>query len=78
MPPTVHGELLKRPGKEIEYDDKDVVVVTERPEADDALVKIAHYTPRRTHNAGVIKEIVRDSVSMWRHKSDVSEKERWH
>lgn len=77
LPPTVHAELLKRPGEEISYD-KGVVVKTDRPEGEDALVKVAHYTPKRTHNVGVVQGIVRDCVSMWRHKSDVSERERWH
>lgn len=78
LPPTVHAELLKRPGEDIEYDEKNVVKTSEREEADNALVKVAHYTPKRTHNVGVIQGIVRDCVSMWRHKSDVSQRERWH
>ncbi|KAF2846223.1 S-adenosyl-L-methionine-dependent methyltransferase [Plenodomus tracheiphilus IPT5] len=77
-PPTVHAELLKRPGEEITYDENGVVVATDRPEAENALVKIAHYTPRRTHTVGVIDGIVRDCVSMWRLKSHVSERERFH
>ncbi|KAI8931047.1 hypothetical protein NX059_012058 [Plenodomus lindquistii] len=77
-PPTVHAELLKRPGEEISYGEDGVVVVTDRPEAEDALVKIAHYTPRRTHDVGIVKGVVRDCVSMWRLKSHVSERERWH
>jgi hypothetical protein len=78
LPPTVHAELLKRPGEEIEYDDKGVVKATDRSEAENALVKVAHYTPKRTHSVGVIQGIVRDCVSMWRHKSDVCQRERWH
>ncbi|KAH7383976.1 S-adenosyl-L-methionine-dependent methyltransferase [Pyrenochaeta sp. MPI-SDFR-AT-0127] len=78
LPPTVHAELLKQPGKEISYDDQDVVKKTDRPETDDALVRVAHYTPRRTHTVGVVKGVVRDCVSMWRHKSEVSDRERWH
>ena len=71
LPPTVHAELLKRPGEDISYDDKGVVVATDRPEARDALVRVAHYTPKRTHTVGVINGVVRDCVSVWRHKSDV-------
>jgi hypothetical protein len=72
LPPTVHAELLKRPGDEITYDDKEVVVATERPEAENALVRVAHYTPQRTHGVGLVNGVVRDSVSIWRHKSVVS------
>ncbi|KAF1849025.1 S-adenosyl-L-methionine-dependent methyltransferase [Cucurbitaria berberidis CBS 394.84] len=71
LPPTVHAELLKQPGEEISYDDKGVVVETDRPDADNALVRVAHYTPRRTHTVGVVNGIVRDCVSLWRHKSEV-------
>lgn len=78
LPPLVHTELLKRPGREILYDDEGVVTKTDREETDNALVKIAHYTPRRTHEIGVIKGVVRDSVSMWRHKADCPEDQRWH
>lgn len=70
----MHAELLKRPGDEISYDDKGVVVGTDRPEANNALVRVAHYTPKRTHTVGVINGVVRDSVSIWRHKSAVSDR----
>lgn len=76
LPPTVHAELLKRPGEDISYDESGVVVATDRTEAENALVKIAHYTPKRTHDVGVIKGVVRDCVSMWRHKSNMSDRER--
>ena len=78
LPPTVHAELLKQPGQEILYDDIGVVVETNRPEAKDALARVAHYTPQRTHTVGVINGIVRDCVSIWRHKSVVSEREVSH
>ncbi|KAF1940994.1 S-adenosyl-L-methionine-dependent methyltransferase [Clathrospora elynae] len=78
LPPTVHAELLKRPGDEITYDDNGVVMKTDREESEEALVKIAHYTPKRTHDVGVVKGVVRDCVSMWRHRADCSDVERWH
>ncbi|KAI4942657.1 hypothetical protein J4E91_009826 [Alternaria rosae] len=78
LPPLVHTELLKQPGEEISYDDQGVVKKTDREETDKALVKIAHYTPKRTHEIGVIKGLVRDCVSMWRHKADCPDKQRWH
>ncbi|KZM18894.1 Methyl halide transferase [Ascochyta rabiei] len=67
LPPTVHAELLKQPGEGISYDEGGVVVASERQEGPGALRRVAHYTPRRTHDAGVIKGVVRDSVSVWRH-----------
>jgi hypothetical protein len=69
LPPTVHQELLKRPGEDISYDDAGVVVRTEREESDTALVRVAHWTPKRTHDVAVIKGVVRDCVSVWRHKA---------
>ncbi|KAL1597662.1 hypothetical protein SLS59_007360 [Nothophoma quercina] len=67
LPPTVHLELLKRPGEEISYGEGGVVVATDRQAGEGALVRVAHYTPRRTHDVGVIKGVVRDCVSVWRH-----------
>jgi hypothetical protein len=69
LPPTVHLELLKRPGEDIQYNDEGVVVATTREEAGNALVRAAHWTPKRTHDVAVIKGVVRDCVSVWRHKS---------
>jgi hypothetical protein len=68
LPPLVHQELLKCPGQDLQYDPAGVVVATNRPEAQDALVRIAHYTPARTHSVGVVNGVVRDCVSVWRHK----------
>ncbi|KAJ4404324.1 hypothetical protein N0V91_006018 [Didymella pomorum] len=67
LPPTVHSELLKRPGEEISYDASGVVVATDARAANNALVREAHYVPRRTHDVGVVKGVVRDCVSVWRH-----------
>ncbi|KAF2029573.1 S-adenosyl-L-methionine-dependent methyltransferase [Setomelanomma holmii] len=68
LPPTVHQELLKQPGKDISYDDKGAVVATDRPESAQALVRVAHWVPKRTHPVGVVNGIVRDCVSVWKHK----------
>lgn len=68
LPPTVHVELLKRPGEDIQYDDAGVVIASNRTEAEDALVRVAHYTPSRTHTIGVVQGVVRDGVSVWQHK----------
>ncbi|KAJ4983467.1 thiopurine s-methyltransferase family protein [Stagonosporopsis vannaccii] len=67
LPPTVHAELLKRPGEEITYDEGGVVVQTQRGEGRGALRRVAHWTPARTHEVGVVKGVVRDCVSVWRH-----------
>lgn len=67
LPPTVHVELLKRPGEEISYNEGGVVVATERSPGKAALVRVAHYTPQRTHDVAVIKGVVRDCVSVWQH-----------
>lgn len=68
LPPTVHAELLKRPGEEISYDEAGVVVATEREAGEGALERVAHYVPSRTHDVGVVKGVVRDCVSVWRHR----------
>nr|XP_036575115.1 thiol methyltransferase [Colletotrichum truncatum]KAF6781636.1 thiol methyltransferase [Colletotrichum truncatum] len=68
LPPTVHLELLKRPGEDLTYDHNGVVVVTDRDESADALVRIAHWTPKRTHESSMKEGVVRDCVSVWRHK----------
>ncbi|KAF1837646.1 hypothetical protein BDW02DRAFT_595317 [Decorospora gaudefroyi] len=76
LPPLVHDELLKRPGQDIVYGEDGVVQKSDREESEDALVKVAHYTPKRTHEVGIIKGVIRDCVSMWRHKADCAEGER--
>lgn len=68
LPPTVHEELLKRPGEDISYDENQKVVSTDRAESDKALVRVAHWQPARTHTVGIIDGQVKDRVSVWRHK----------
>ena len=59
---------MKRPGDDMTYDKEGVVMATDRDESDNALVRVAHWTPKRTHNIAVINGVVRDCVSVWRHK----------
>ncbi|KAL5116648.1 hypothetical protein ACEQ8H_005397 [Pleosporales sp. CAS-2024a] len=68
LPPTVHQELLKRPGDQVSYHEDGVVMATDRAESDKALVRVAHWTPKRTHEVAVIQGVVRDCVSVWQHK----------
>jgi hypothetical protein len=68
LPPTVHLELLKRPGEDLTYDHNGVVGATNRDESADALVRIAHWTPRRAHKDAVVGGVVTCCVSVWRHK----------
>lgn len=68
LPPTVHEELLKRPGEDIKYDEEGKALVSERMESEDALVRVAHWKPKRTHQVGVVKGEVADWVSVWHHK----------
>lgn len=69
LPPTVHVELLKRPGEDLTYDQNGVVVATDSDESADALARIAHWTPERTHINAVVEGVVRCCVSVWRHKN---------
>ncbi|KAH7412072.1 S-adenosyl-L-methionine-dependent methyltransferase [Phaeosphaeria sp. MPI-PUGE-AT-0046c] len=71
LPPTVHQELLRRPGDDIIYNDDGTVVATDREESESALIRVAHWTPKRTHNIAVINGVVRDCVSVWCHKKHV-------
>ncbi|PSN67555.1 S-adenosyl-L-methionine-dependent methyltransferase [Corynespora cassiicola Philippines] len=68
LPPTVHLELFKRPGEDLTYDHNGVVVATDRNDSADALVRIAHWTPKRTHEVAMTEGVVRVCVSVWRHK----------
>lgn len=65
LPPTVHEELLKRPGEEISYDEDEKVRSTDRPESDKALRRVAHWKPKRTHEVAIINGEIKDWVSVW-------------
>jgi methyl halide transferase len=60
---------LPRPGQELAYG-KDDVLIQEKlgEEAKDGLQRIAHFHPKRTHNAGVVDGTITDYVSVWKHK----------
>ncbi|KAF9728907.1 hypothetical protein PMIN06_009392 [Paraphaeosphaeria minitans] len=65
LPPTVHEELLKRPGEDISYDEDEEVQSTDRPESDKALHRVAHWKPKRTHEVAIINGEIKDWVSVW-------------
>jgi hypothetical protein len=53
LPPVVYEELLAQPGEEITYDENlNCVPSNPRKENDNALVRIAHWQPERTHDVG--------------------------
>ncbi|KAF2093759.1 S-adenosyl-L-methionine-dependent methyltransferase [Rhizodiscina lignyota] len=65
LPPLVYEELLARPGEEISYNEEGWVTKSSslKPSSD-ALIKIAHWQPERTHPAGQGT----DWMSIWRHQ----------
>ncbi|TAQ83924.1 hypothetical protein B7494_g7752 [Chlorociboria aeruginascens] len=56
-------EHLKRPGEKIPYDEDSFVVVEDAQANSDALKRIAHWKPEKTHPLGVGT----DWVSVWEH-----------
>lgn len=64
VPPPLYQELLKRPGDEVSYDAGGVIQETDREENSDALQRIAHWQPERTHQIGQGT----DWVGVWKHK----------
>jgi methyl halide transferase len=69
LPSLVHEELFKRPGDAISYDENGKIVKTGREESAKALVKTAHWTPKRTIQVGMKDGVVTDRVSVWKHRS---------
>lgn len=55
-------ELFKRPGDEVKYDGDGYAVRSDR-KIENGLSRIAHWSPARTHQAGMGT----DRVSVWRH-----------
>jgi hypothetical protein len=53
LPPYIYTAHLPRPGQE---------------ESKDGLHRIAHFHPKRTHNAGVVDGTITDYVGVWKHK----------
>jgi methyl halide transferase len=68
LPSVVYVESFKRPGEELRYDEEGKVVVEDKPESENALVRVAYWKPARTHQVGIIKGEVKDWVSAWVHK----------
>lgn len=53
------------------YDCDNVVNATDRDESADALVRIAHWTPKRAHKDAVVEGVMTCCVSVWRHKDKI-------
>lgn len=62
-------EHLSHPGRQILYDEQGQVQTSGSDEAaEDALVRVAHWQPKRTHEIGKDENgNVRDFVAIWRH-----------
>lgn len=68
LPSVVYTESFKHPGQELQYDEEGKVIESDKPESDNALVRIAYWRPERTHGVGIINGDVKDRVSVWKHK----------
>jgi hypothetical protein len=66
-------EHLTYPGKQIPYDEQGKVQISVLDGlTNDALVRVAHWRPTRTHEVGKDENgNVRDYVAIWRHRGDV-------
>lgn len=67
--PEAYLKHLSHPGEEIRYDEQGTVQ-TDAPDGatEDALVRIAHWQPKRTHEVGKDENgNIRDFVAIWRH-----------
>lgn len=61
---NLYAQLFLRPGEDVKYAETGVVAADPSVEkSDNALVRVAHYMPERTHEAG--KNM--DYVSIWEH-----------
>ena len=65
LPPAVYMEHLSHPGEVVEYDTATGVMREDpdRPKPSNALSRIAHWQPARTHEIGKAA----DWISIWRH-----------
>lgn len=61
---------LGHPGQQVSYDEHGHVQTAAPDEAtEDALVRVAHWHPERTHAVGKDENgTVRDFVAIWRHR----------
>lgn len=61
---NLYEQLFLRPGEEVKYAESGTVAADQSVEKSDAaLVRMAHFMPKRTHEAGKDK----DYVSIWKH-----------
>ncbi|KAK4503755.1 hypothetical protein PRZ48_004670 [Zasmidium cellare] len=61
---NLYETLFAKPGEKVQYDQSGVVVPDPKVEkSDNALVRVAHFKPERTHDAGKDS----DRVSIWKH-----------
>lgn len=62
---------LQRPGQNLPYDEENGLLEEKLGSpAEDGLVRLAHFQPRRTHQAGIsVDGKVLDWISVWSHKS---------
>ncbi len=68
--PDAYAEHLKHPGKQVRYNEDGHIESDSAAEsAEDSLVCIAHWQPKRTHEVGKDENgNVRDFVAIWRHR----------
>ena len=65
LPSAVYWQHLSRPGEDVPYDEKGYVVEQALSGTNEqALVRIAHWKPERTHKIGEGT----DYISIWRHR----------
>lgn len=65
-----YQEHLSHPGEDIPYDDKGVIKSDPLIEpSQNALERILHWQPSRTHDVGKVNGEVQDRVSVWRRRN---------
>ena len=72
-PPEAYVAHLTHPGEPISYDEQGYLSpsASDGPSSD-ALIRIAHWQPKRTHEIGMDdKGNVRDYIAIWRHQQAV-------
>lgn len=70
LSPCVYTAHLPRPGQKLAYSEDDVLLEEKLgAEAKDGLRRVAHFHPKKTHDAGITNGSVTDYVGVWKHKS---------
>ncbi|KHJ34718.1 putative thiol methyltransferase [Erysiphe necator] len=68
LSPEIYEAHLRRPGKELKYDESGLVKDTLGEPYSRSLHRIAHFQPQRTHSIGYdINEKVTDWIGIWAH-----------